>query len=154
MNYRVKGYAASAALGIIVVAGVSLVVGAVIGAAGMYAYMKAHEGGLGEGEELAPFEEMVETGEEVPSELLTEPTTEPMTMPATEEITSVEIIVAEDGYLYNNRPVTLDGILVVLQSMKPDMSVKVTNQNASRHAYQALLRLLEEQEKPYIEAKK
>ena len=153
MNYRVKGYAASP---VAVVLGVVVCVaaGAVVGAVGMYAWMSAHQGGLGEGEELAPFEEMVETGAEAPSEIVTEPTTEPMTMPATEEITSVEIIVAGDGYVYNNRPVSLDGILVVLQAMEPDMPVKVTDQNASRRAYQALLKLLKEQEKTYVEAKR
>ena len=34
------------------------------------------------------------------------------------------------------------------------MPVKVTDQNASRRAYQALLKLLKEQEKTYVEAKR
>ena len=116
----------------------------------MYAFMSAHQGGLGEGEELAPFEETVA---EVPSESI-EITTEAVTMPSTEDITSVEIVVAGNGYLYADKPVTLDGILGILQVMDKDMPVKVTDEKASLGAYRALISLLEEQDVAYIEAVK
>ncbi|MBR3629526.1 MAG: hypothetical protein IKN55_03530 [Oscillospiraceae bacterium] len=151
--YKVKGYAANP-VAIIIGAAVCVVAGVAIGAYGMYAYMSAHQGGLGDGEELAPFEESVG---EVPSEsipLVTEPPTEAMTQPSTQAITSVEIVVAGNGYLYADKPVTLDGILGILQVMKTDMPVKVTDENASLAAYRALIDLLKEQNVAYIEAVK
>lgn len=142
---HVRGYAANPVL---IVGIAALAVGVVVGAVGTYWYMSSHQGGLGEGEELAPFEESVA---EIPSEEMTIPT-EAMTQPDTQELTSVEIIVAGNVYLYRNAPITLDGVLGILQVLDPGIPVKVTDENASLHAYQALTDLLDEQNVRYIEA--
>ena len=146
--YKVKGYVASP-VAIVIGAVVCVAVGAVAGAIGMYAYMSAHQGGLGEGEALAPFEDAA--GETETSELLTEAVTEAMTQPSTQSVTSVEIVVAGNGYLYADKPVTLDGILGILQVMEPDMPVRIVDENASLAAYRALTELLQEQNVPYME---
>lgn len=141
---RVKGYAANPVVAVLV----AFAVGAVAGGVAVYWYGQMHKGGLGDGEDIAPFEE---SAAEIPSEEMTIPT-EAMTQPDTQEITSVEIIVAGNGYLYRNAPITLDGVLGILQVLDDSTPVKVTDENASLHAYQALIDLLEEQQVRYIEA--
>ena len=152
-KYTVKGYVANP-VAIVIGAAVCVGIGVVAGAIGMYAYMSAHQGGLGDGEELAPFEESVGEMESISLPETVEITTEAMTMPATEEITSVEIVVAGNGYLYRDKPTTLDGVLGILQAKDENMPVKVTDDRASLGAYRALTDLLKEQNVPYIEAVK
>ena len=133
------------AIGPVIVAIAALAVGAVAGGAVVYWYMSSHQGGHGEDAPSESVEEIIE--ETVPEE--TQPETLPP--PVLEDISSVEIVVSGNGYLYQGAPLTLEQLTGVFQVLEDDTPIKVTDDRASMHAYGALLDALEEQGIAYIE---
>ena len=133
------------AIGPVIIAVAALAVGAVAGGAVVYWYMSSHQGGLGDEADPSSVEEVVE--ETIPTEI----PSETLPPPVLEEISSVEIVVSGNGYLYQGSELTLEQLTGVFQVLEEDTPVKITDDRASLRAYQALLETLEEQGIPYIE---
>ena len=66
--------------------------------------------------------------------------------PETEEITSVELRVYGNEYIYNNEKYTLDDIQTLVETIKEldDISVKLIDDEASEKAYQAIEKALKD----------
>lgn len=73
------------------------------------------------------------------SEAETEPVseTEPVET-SVEEITYVEVTVKENEYLYQNSTMTLDALTDALKQLDAGITVRITDENASKQAFDAL----------------
>ena len=153
MSRTVKGYAANP----LIVGGVCIVVGAAIGAAGMYAFMSQMQGGLGDGKELAPFEErtMTEAATEAATEETVLDTTEEETAPFTiapllEDVETVTITVRGKRYLYGGAAYKLEELRGIVRNAK-DVTVTVRDERASLKAYDKLIDMLEDEDITFVE---
>lgn len=136
MNYRVKGYAANP----VVIGVVCVLVGAAIGAGGMYYYMSTHQGGLGDGESIGITQEETAAADEIPagsSELPEETTEAPSTVPVTENLSYIKVDVSGNDYIYKHETYNLDGILGIVRA-NPELPVRISDDHASLRAYNAL----------------
>lgn len=68
-----------------------------------------------------------------------------------EEKIYVEVTVKEDGYLYQNGSIELDVLKEELQKLE-GITVRITDENASKNAYDALIALLKELDIHYEQA--
>lgn len=153
MSRTVKGYAANP----LIVGGVCIVVGAAIGAAGMYAFMSQMQGGLGDGTELAPFEEsaVTEAATEAATEETVLDTTEEETAPFTiapllEDVETVTITVRGKRYLYGGAAYKLEELRGIVRNAK-DVTVTVRDERASLKAYDKLIDMLEDEDITFVE---
>lgn len=64
---------------------------------------------------------------------------------------AAEVSVLENEYIYENQRVTLDQLAEILAGMEGDVTVRVTDDNASLNAYNALLEKLGELDIPFVE---
>ena len=154
MRRTVKGYAANP----LIVGGVCIVVGAAIGAAGMYAFMSQMQGGLGDGTELAPFEENAVTDpatEATTAETVLETNeteeTAPFTVaPLLEDVETVTITVRGKRYLYGGAAYKLEELRGIVRNAK-DVTVTVRDERASLKAYDKLIDMLEDEDIAFVE---
>ena len=149
MGRTVKGYAANP----LIVGGVCIVVGAAIGAAGMYAFMSQMQGGLGDGKELAPFEERTMTEATTEETVLdtTEEETAPFTIaPLLEDVETVTITVRGKRYLYGGAAYKLEELRGIVRNAK-DVTVTVRDERASLKAYDKLIDMLEDEDITFVE---
>ncbi len=149
MSRTVKGYAANP----LIVGGVCIVVGAAIGAAGMYAFMSQMQGGLGDGKELAPFEERTMTEATTEETVLdtTEEETAPFTIaPLLEDVETVTITVRGKRYLYGGAAYKLEELRGIVRNAK-DVTVTVRDERASLKAYDKLIDMLEDEDITFVE---
>ena len=141
MRKRVKGYAANP----LIIGAVCLVVGVAVGVGGTLYFMSQHQGGLGDGEDIAMENESAAVTEVIPdvTETVTEETTEaPSTEAITENLSYVKIIVSGSDYIYKDEPYTLDAVLAIVRT-NADLEVRIVNDGASKHAYDELIGALD-----------
>lgn len=143
MKYRVKGYAAIPVVGIILIAGA---VGFAVGVGGTLWYMSNHQGGLGDGDSMQPFQEETAVSDmtipaetEIETETETEP---PSTEPVTVNGNRIEVTVSGNAYLYNRENFTLEQIIGIVRA-NPELPVGIREDGASMRAYQRLCEELE-----------
>lgn len=72
--------------------------------------------------------------------------------PVVEKLDFLNVTVSENEYLYQNSRLQLDELMDKLVVDAADTEVKVTDENASKRAYEKLLNALEEKNIRYIEA--
>ncbi|MBR1822749.1 MAG: hypothetical protein IJ779_00800 [Ruminococcus sp.] len=79
------------------------------------------------------------------------PTTvqEETTQPETEEVQYIEVTVSNDSYIYQNSTLTLDELMEKIKDT--DLTVKLTDDKASKKAYEDLLNSLNESNIKYME---
>lgn len=71
--------------------------------------------------------------------------------PLVEELDFLSVTVSENEYLYQNSRLQLDELMERLVTDAADTKVKVTDENASKKAYQNLIAALEDKKIHYIE---
>ena len=77
-------------------------------------------------------------------------TTEEVTAePATDEVQYIEVTVSDGSYIYQNSTLTLDELMEQIQGT--DLTVKLTDDKASKKAYDDILQALDEKNIPHIE---
>ena len=77
-------------------------------------------------------------------------TTEEITAePATDEVQYIEVTVSDGSYIYQNSTLTLDELMEQIQGT--DLTVKLTDDKASKKAYDDILQALDEKNIPHIE---
>ena len=77
-------------------------------------------------------------------------TTEEVTAePATDEVQYIEVTVSGSNYIYQNSTLTLDELMEQIQGT--DLTVKLTDDKASKKAYDDILQALDEKNIPHIE---
>ena len=69
-----------------------------------------------------------------------------------EEIDFLNVTVSENEYLYQNSKLRLDELMDKLVTDAADTKVKITDENASKRAYEELINALEEKNIRYIKA--
>lgn len=74
---------------------------------------------------------------------------ETTTQPETEEVQFIEITVSNDSYIYQNSSLTLDELIEKIKDT--DMTVKLTDDKASKKAYEDLLTALSDNNIKYME---
>ena len=152
MNKRVRGYAANP----VIIGAVCIAVGVAIGVGGTLYFMSRHQGGLGDGEDIAlQSEDAAVTGPvSDATEIVTEETTEsPSTEPMTENLSYIRVTVSGNDYLYKNEPYNLDGFLGIVRA-NPELPVRISDDHASLRAYDALIAALRELGTEYAETNK
>ena len=68
-----------------------------------------------------------------------------------EVIISIAISVVENSYFYQNKKITLDDLLIELESIEQEYVVEITDDNASLKAYNKLIDMLSEKSIDYTE---
>ena len=71
--------------------------------------------------------------------------------PMVEELDFLNVTVSENEYLYQNSRLQLDELMDRLVTDAADTKVKVTDENASKRAYEKLITALEDKKIHYIE---
>ena len=131
MNYRVKGYAANP----LIIGGVCLLVGAAIGVGGTLWVMSRHQGGIGDGDTMQPFQEETSVSDvQIPAETETEP---PSTEPVTENLSYIQVTVSGNNYIYKGETFTLEQLIGIVRA-NPDIPVHIREDGASMRAYNRL----------------
>ena len=69
-----------------------------------------------------------------------------------EELDFLNVTVSENEYLYQNSRFQLDELMDKLVTDAADTKVKITDENASKRAYENLINALEEKNRRYIKA--
>ena len=69
--------------------------------------------------------------------------------PETEEVQYIEVTVSDGNYIYRNSTLTLDELMEQIQGT--DLTVKLTDDKASKKAYDDILQALDEKNIPHIE---
>lgn len=72
--------------------------------------------------------------------------------PMVEKIDFLNVTVSENDYLYQNSRLQLDELMNKLVTDAVDIKVKVTDENASKRAYENLINALENEHIRYIKA--
>lgn len=72
--------------------------------------------------------------------------------PVVEEVTFLNVTVSENEYLYQNSRLQLDELMDRLVVDAVETKVKITDENASKRAYNNLINALEEKNISYIKA--
>ena len=126
------------AIHILAIIVVAVVVVAVVAAAGFLTDGFGLGGGQGDGE-----------GEGNVSSDSSEPE---VSEPVLEELDFLNVTVSENEYLYQNSRLQLDELMDKLVIDAADTKVKITDENASKRAYENLINALEEKNIRYIKA--
>ena len=71
--------------------------------------------------------------------------------PVVEELDFLNVTVSENEYLYQNSRLQLDELMDKLVNDAADTKVKITDENASKRAYENLIAALEDKKIHYIE---
>lgn len=71
--------------------------------------------------------------------------------PVVEELDFLNVTVSENEYLYQNSRLQLDELMDRLAADAADAKVKITDENASKRAYENLIAALKEKKIHYIE---
>ena len=74
-----------------------------------------------------------------------------VSQPVIEELDFLNVTVSENEYLYQNSRLQLDELIDRLVTDAADTKVKITDENASKRAYEKLIAALEENKIHYIE---
>lgn len=72
--------------------------------------------------------------------------------PVTEELDYLEVTVSENEYLYQNSKFELEELINKLTTDAENIKVKITDDNASKRAYNNLISALEEKNISYIKS--
>lgn len=73
--------------------------------------------------------------------------------PDTEELTYINVTVSENEYIYQNKKISLDALVEQLIKDATDgVKVQITDENASKRAYDDLVAALDKNEIAYIKA--
>ena len=141
---------------ILVVAAAGFGTGAIVGAVGMYQWMKAHQGGLGSDGSSISLEMNPETpsiSETAETEASTEQTetTEHTIELVTEPRGTIVVTVQENIYVYHGESFTLDELIGFLKMQDHETVVEVKDAYASKSAYDSLIAALDDYEISYVE---
>ncbi len=67
------------------------------------------------------------------------------------ESVEIKVLVDEDTYIYDNSPVSLDDLVETIEGMEGDITVRITDHNATRNAYKNLTKRLDGIDVKYID---